>query len=80
VTLSGEISRPFLVRGVSADELHRDVWRPDDVPELDRTIDERIDRRPVADTLADHLRRGRRTERTRTTGADPGARTVRQLL
>jgi hypothetical protein len=25
VTLSGEISRPFLVRGAPADELHRDV-------------------------------------------------------
>jgi hypothetical protein len=90
VTLNGEISRPFLVRGVPADELHRDVWRPDDVPELDAAIDERINRRPVADTLAQlgehdarilaYLRRGRQVERRPTTGADEGARTVRQPL
>jgi hypothetical protein len=91
VTLNGEISRPFLVRGVPADELHRDVWRPDDVPELDRAIDERINRRPVSETLdqlaqhdariVDHLRRGRRADqRPTTTGADTGARTVRQPL
>jgi hypothetical protein len=88
VTLNGEISRPFLVRGVPADELHGDAWRPDDVPELDRAIDERINRQPVdatLDQLAEHdtrileyLRRGRQAERRPTTGADEGARTVRQ--
>ena len=90
VTLNGEISRPFLVRGVPADELHADAWRPDDVPELNRAIDERINRRPVNDTLdqlaghdariVDHLRRGRRPERTQKTEPVPGARTVRQPL
>ncbi|HTU39971.1 MAG TPA: hypothetical protein VMF35_18385 [Acidimicrobiales bacterium] len=90
VTLDGAISRPFLVRGVPADELHGHARRPDDVPELDRAIDERIGRRPVRDTLdrladhdariVDHLRRGRRAGRDEPTTADQGARTVRQPL
>lgn len=90
VTLNGAISRPFLVRGVPADELHGHAHQPDDVPELDRAIDERIGRRPVRDTLdqladhdariVDHLRRGRRAGRDTPTGADQGARTVRQPL
>ena len=90
VTIDGEVSRPFLVRGVPADELHRDALCPDDVHELDAAIDERIGRRDVADTLDQlgehdarilaHLRRGRQAERPTTTGADEGARTVRQPL
>lgn len=88
VTLDGAISRPFLVRGVPADELHGDIRRPDEVPDLERAIDERIDRRPVRETLdrlaeheariVDHLRRDRRAERP--VDAEQGARTVRQPL
>jgi hypothetical protein len=58
------------------------------VLELDAAIDERINRRPVADTLdqlgehdariLDYLRRGRQAERRPTAGAHEGARTVRQ--
>jgi hypothetical protein len=90
VTIDGEVSRPFLVRGVPADELHRDDLRPDHVHELDAAIDERIARRDVAATLDQlgghdarilaHLQRGRQAERATTSSADEGARTVRRPL
>jgi hypothetical protein len=62
VTLGDDITRPFLVRGVSVDELHPDLRRPDDVPALEREIDERINRRPVGGD-AGPARRTRRTDR-----------------
>jgi hypothetical protein len=52
VTLAGRISRPFLVGGVRARDLHADVHRPDRVADLSATIDATAGRRPVEQTLA----------------------------
>jgi hypothetical protein len=53
VTLDGEVSPPFLVRGVPVDELFPDVpaGRGQAAPE--KTTDRGADRRPVKDTLAE---------------------------
>jgi hypothetical protein len=86
VTLDGEISAPFLVHGVPADELHADAHHPEQVDVLDEAIDVTIDRRPVVDTLAaldEHDRniiinlRARSRPRPRATdGAGHGQRTI----
>jgi hypothetical protein len=52
VTLDGEISPPFLLHGVPADELHADAHHPDQVHVLDEAIDTNINRQPITDTLA----------------------------
>lgn len=51
VTLNGEVTDPFLVHGVPADELHADAHYPDQIPALEQAIDNNIGRQPVADTL-----------------------------
>ena len=52
VTLGGEVSRPFLVRGFHVDELWAPHYRPDDVAQMEETIDSSLRRRPVAETIA----------------------------
>ena len=73
VTLDGEISRPFRLRGVPIGELFPDDCHPDNVPALDAAIDRNIQRVSVAQTLdrldhhpaeiVKHLRRSHRRER-----------------
>ena len=73
VTLDGEISRPFRLRGVPIEELFPDDCHPDNVPALDAAIDRNIQRVSVAQTLdrldhhpaeiVKHLRRSHRRER-----------------
>jgi hypothetical protein len=52
VTLAGEITPPFLIRGIPVDELLPNAARPDLLPELETAIDNTAARKPVADTLA----------------------------
>jgi len=52
VTLGGEVSRPFRLAGVPAEELFPGASRPEDVPALDATIAASGARAPVAETLA----------------------------
>ncbi|MDO8213906.1 hypothetical protein [Conexibacter sp. CPCC 206217] len=69
VTLGARVRAPFLVRGVTARELHADAYHPDRVPELNATIDRVTGRAPVGTVLAalddhdariaDHLRHRR---------------------
>jgi hypothetical protein len=59
VTLDTEISAPFLVHGVPADELFADDHHPDQLVALDEAIDRNTERRPITETLdalADHDR------------------------
>jgi hypothetical protein len=51
VTHNGEVSGPFLVHGVPADELHADAHHPDQLDALEEAIDHNIARRPVSETL-----------------------------
>lgn len=53
VTLDGEVSPPFLVRGVPVDDLFPDAPRPEEAAKLEEAIDRGAGRRPVAETLAD---------------------------
>lgn len=53
VTLEGEISKPFLLRGVPASELFPDGSHPAELPALEEAIGRTGDRRPIAQTLAD---------------------------
>lgn len=78
VTLNGEITQPFEVRGIPVEELFPSAARPDEVPALEASIDRQTRRRPVEDTLAaldeldarivDQLRGKRRGRRTRGVG------------
>lgn len=52
VTLGHQTSRPFLVRGVPARELHADAHHPERVAQLDATIDRTTSRQPIDATLA----------------------------
>jgi hypothetical protein len=52
VTLNGRASAPFLLEGVSADELHEPEQDPAALGALDEAIDRTSGREPVADTLA----------------------------
>jgi len=52
VTLGPRASKPFLVHGVAAAELHAAHRHPDQVGELEQAITEHGGRRPVAETLA----------------------------
>ena len=52
-TLEGEVTPPFLVRGLTVEEVWGDVARPQAVPEMRETIDRTMARRPVAEVLAD---------------------------
>jgi hypothetical protein len=52
VTLGARTSKPFLVRGVPAAELHACHRDPDGLAALDQAITEHAGRRPVAHTLA----------------------------
>jgi hypothetical protein len=52
VTLDGEVSRPFRLAGVPAEEFFPAQCRPQDVPLLDAAIAERTGRAAVAQTLA----------------------------
>lgn len=73
VTLDGEISRPFRLRGVPVEELFPDDCHPDNVLALDAAIDRNIQRGSVAAALdrldhhpaeiVKHLRRSHRRER-----------------
>ncbi len=52
VTLGDRTSKPFLVRGIRARDLHADAYRPDALPELERAIDQTTRRQPVDNVLA----------------------------
>jgi hypothetical protein len=86
VTLGGEVSGPFLVHGVPADELHANAHHPEQLAAIEEAIDHNIARRPVAETLdalADHdrniinyLRRHRDTGRAPAKATGHGERTI----
>ncbi|MDQ3574580.1 MAG: ATP-binding protein [Actinomycetota bacterium] len=52
-TLGGEVTPPFLVRGLSVEEAWGDVGRPEDVAAMTETIDATMRRRPIGDVLAE---------------------------
>lgn len=52
-TLGGQVTPPFLVRGLPLEEAWGDIARPEAVAEMERAIDQTMRRRPVADVLAD---------------------------
>jgi hypothetical protein len=52
VTLDGEVSPPFLLRGVPVRDLFEEGRRPEEVRALEEGFDHSADRRPVGDTLA----------------------------
>ncbi len=52
VTLGARTTKPFLVRGVPAAELHHEHRHPDGLPELERAITEHGGRHPVTETIA----------------------------
>ncbi|HET7486495.1 MAG TPA: hypothetical protein VFJ85_01105 [Acidimicrobiales bacterium] len=52
-TLGGEVTPPFLVRGLRVEDLWGEVHRPEDVPAMNEVIDATMGRRPVGDILAD---------------------------
>jgi hypothetical protein len=70
VTLAGEASPPFLIRGAALEDLYPDAHERDELPALEAAIDRRIVRRPVTETvhaldrhdgrIREYLRRGRR--------------------
>jgi hypothetical protein len=51
VTLDGEISKPFLLRGVPASELFPHGWRPEELPALEEAMGHGSGRRPIKQTL-----------------------------
>jgi hypothetical protein len=51
VTLDGEPTSPFLVRGLPASDLHGEHRRPDRLEDLEHAIDQTMARRPAAETL-----------------------------
>jgi hypothetical protein len=51
ITLGDQTSRPFLLHGVRASDLHAQARRPDDVALLDAAIDRATSRRPVQETI-----------------------------
>jgi hypothetical protein len=51
VTLGGQVSKPFLVHGVPAAELHADHHRPDLIAELEARIDHTCGRVPIDQAL-----------------------------
>jgi hypothetical protein len=51
VTMAREISRPFLVHGVSVNEMWRDCHHPEKLAELEAIIDRSNARRPLDETL-----------------------------
>ena len=53
VTLGGEVTPPFLVRGMPLEEAWGDVARPEDVGRMEKVVDQTMRRRPVGDVLAD---------------------------
>jgi len=53
VTLDGEVSPPFLVRGVPVDELFPDALNGKEREVTERAVGRGADRRPVAETIAD---------------------------
>src|SRR2546421_580275 len=52
VTHGTQVSRPFLVHGIAARELHADHHHPDRVPTLQAAIDRTARRRPITSALA----------------------------
>jgi hypothetical protein len=52
-TLGGQVTPPFLVRGLPLEEAWGDIARPEAVAEMEKAIDHTMRRRPVADVLAD---------------------------
>lgn len=53
VTLDGQVSDPFLVRGFEVGELWGEYHQPDGVPDLDKAIDVNLARRSTDEVLAD---------------------------
>jgi hypothetical protein len=75
VTLGERTTKPFLVHGVPARELHAAHRHPDRVRELDHAIDETSNRRPVSQTLAaldGHDQRIREHLERQASGQEPG--------
>lgn len=52
VTLDGEVSQPFRVRGAAVDELFADANHPEQLTVLDAAINRAMGRRPVAEAAA----------------------------
>ncbi len=81
VTLGARTTKPFLVRGLPAAELHAEHRHPERVAELEQAITETADRRPVAETLKtldghderirEHLERQPNTRETGEPGEAP---------
>jgi hypothetical protein len=53
VTLGRDVTPPFLVRGVSVDEMWAHCHQPDGVGDLDAAVDRTAGRRPIRDTAAE---------------------------
>ncbi|MCX4538895.1 ATP/GTP-binding protein [Streptomyces sp. NBC_01669] len=53
ISLNGKPTRPFRVRGLPVEEIFAHYDNPAGVPELDQAIDTNLQRRPVAEILAD---------------------------
>jgi hypothetical protein len=51
--LGGEVTPPFLVRGLPLEEAWGDIARPEGVAEMEKVVDQTMRRRPVAEVLAD---------------------------
>lgn len=72
VTLGTRASKPFLVHGVRAQELHAEHHHPDQVAELEQAITTHAGRQPVAETLTaldSHDERIRRHLEDRSSGS-----------
>jgi hypothetical protein len=53
VTINGQPTTPFRVRGVPVEGLYADLHRPEDLEDLDMAVDANLGRRLVGDVLAD---------------------------
>ena len=56
VTQGERTSKPFLVHGLTARDLHRDHHHPEQLPALQAAIGQRTSSQPITDALATHER------------------------
>jgi len=54
ITHGPRTTKPFLVRGLTARDLHADHHHPDQLPDLQAAIEKTTPRQPIAQTLAEH--------------------------
>ena len=69
VTHGAQVTRPFLVHGLPAAELHRDHHHPDRVPGLEQTIDHTAGRTPIDQARAEASAHAQRLRDWLTSGA-----------